>query len=56
LFSGSLYARALTDVSWPRSLAPVGGTALAAGWFALLGASRSPPADTPADTPADETR
>jgi uncharacterized membrane protein YgdD (TMEM256/DUF423 family) len=36
LFSGSLYALALTDVSGWGAVAPIGGLCLLAGWFALI--------------------
>lgn len=36
LFSGSLYAMALTDVRWLGAVTPVGGVALLAGWLLLL--------------------
>ena len=39
LFSGSLYALVLTDVSWISPLTPIGGTAFLAGWLVLAGAA-----------------
>lgn len=35
LFSGSLYALALTDVRWLAAVTPVGGLLLLVGWIAL---------------------
>ena len=35
LFSGSLYALALTDLKWFGPVTPIGGLALIAGWAAL---------------------
>lgn len=35
LFSGSLYALAITDVRWLGMLTPLGGVTLCAGWFWL---------------------
>lgn len=35
IFSGSLYAIALTGVRWLGAITPVGGLALLAGWLAL---------------------
>jgi uncharacterized membrane protein YgdD (TMEM256/DUF423 family) len=35
LFSGSLYAMALTGARWLGAITPVGGLALLAGWLAL---------------------
>jgi uncharacterized membrane protein YgdD (TMEM256/DUF423 family) len=35
LFSGSLYALALTEASWLALVTPFGGTALLIGWAAL---------------------
>jgi uncharacterized membrane protein YgdD (TMEM256/DUF423 family) len=41
LFSGSLYALALTGVRWLGAVTPLGGVAFLAGWLCLaLGASR----------------
>jgi len=36
LFSGSLYAMALTDARWLGAVTPIGGVALLAGWFLLF--------------------
>jgi uncharacterized membrane protein YgdD (TMEM256/DUF423 family) len=36
LFSGSLYAMALTDARWLGAVTPVGGAAFLAGWALLL--------------------
>lgn len=36
LFSGSLYAMALTDVRWLGAVTPVGGVALLVGWALML--------------------
>ena len=41
LFSGSLYALALSGVRWLGAITPVGGVALLAGWCCLLLASSS---------------
>ena len=38
LFSGSLYALALTGVKWFGPVTPIGGLALIAGWAALTNA------------------
>jgi uncharacterized membrane protein YgdD (TMEM256/DUF423 family) len=35
LFSGSLYALALTGVSWLGAITPLGGVAFLAGWICL---------------------
>ena len=41
LFSGSLYALALTGVRWLGAITPLGGVAFLAGWLCLAwGASR----------------
>ena len=41
LFSGSLYALALTGVRWLGAITPLGGAAFLAGWVCLaLGATR----------------
>jgi uncharacterized membrane protein YgdD (TMEM256/DUF423 family) len=39
LFSGSLYALALTGVRWLGAVTPFGGVALIAGWIALAWAA-----------------
>ena len=36
LFSGSLYLRALTDLTWLGAVAPAGGLAFLTGWLALI--------------------
>lgn len=36
LFSGSLYAMALTDARWLGAVTPFGGVALLVGWLLLL--------------------
>jgi uncharacterized membrane protein YgdD (TMEM256/DUF423 family) len=36
LFSGSLYALALSGVRWLGAITPLGGAAFLAGWFCLL--------------------
>ena len=40
LFSGSLYALALTGVSWLGAITPLGGVALLAGWICLALSAR----------------
>jgi uncharacterized membrane protein YgdD (TMEM256/DUF423 family) len=35
LFSGSLYALALTDIKWLGAITPLGGLAFLAGWAGL---------------------
>ena len=35
LFSGSLYALALTGIGWLGAITPIGGLALIAGWICL---------------------
>ncbi len=40
VFSGSLYALALTDVRWLGAITPLGGVAFLGGWGCLLLASR----------------
>ncbi len=35
IFSGSLYALALTNVKWLGAITPLGGVCLLAGWLAL---------------------
>ena len=44
LFSGSLYAMALTGARWLGAVTPFGGLALAVGWVALLPHCRVRPA------------
>ncbi len=41
VFSGSLYALALGAPSWLGAVAPVGGTALVAGWILVVIAART---------------
>jgi uncharacterized membrane protein YgdD (TMEM256/DUF423 family) len=36
IFSGSLYAMALTNFKWLGAITPIGGIGLLAGWLALL--------------------
>jgi uncharacterized membrane protein YgdD (TMEM256/DUF423 family) len=36
LFSGSLYALALTGARWLGAITPLGGVAFLAGWFCLI--------------------
>jgi uncharacterized membrane protein YgdD (TMEM256/DUF423 family) len=42
LFSGSLYAMALTGATWLGVVTPFGGVALVLGWLALLPHCRKP--------------
>ena len=35
IFSGTLYALALTNVKWLGAITPIGGASLLAGWLAL---------------------
>jgi uncharacterized membrane protein YgdD (TMEM256/DUF423 family) len=42
LFSGSLYALALTGARWLGAITPIGGLAYLAGWACLALASRRP--------------
>jgi uncharacterized membrane protein YgdD (TMEM256/DUF423 family) len=35
VFSGSLYALALTDIKWLGAITPIGGTLFLAGWLSL---------------------
>ena len=41
IFSGSLYALALTNIKWLGAMTPVGGICLLAGWLILAMAKRS---------------
>ena len=41
LFSGSLYALAVSGIRWLGAVAPLGGIAFLAGWICLLLAARS---------------
>jgi uncharacterized membrane protein YgdD (TMEM256/DUF423 family) len=43
LFSGSLYALALSGVRWLGAVTPLGGVAFLAGWICLALAARSDP-------------
>jgi uncharacterized membrane protein YgdD (TMEM256/DUF423 family) len=43
LFSGSLYALALTGIRWLGAITPLGGAAFLAGWLCLALAARSHP-------------
>lgn len=36
LFSGSLYATALTDARWLGAVTPIGGILMIAGWFVVF--------------------
>ena len=49
LFCGSLYALALTGVTWLGMVTPVGGVSLLVGWLSLLAAILRAPRD-PADS------
>lgn len=42
IFSGTLYAMALTDLRWLGAVTPVGGVALLAGWALLVLPKRTP--------------
>jgi uncharacterized membrane protein YgdD (TMEM256/DUF423 family) len=42
LFSGSLYALALSGVRWLGAVTPLGGVAFLAGWICLALAARQP--------------
>ena len=46
LFSGSLYALALTGIRWLGAITPVGGAALLAGWLCLALSPRPLPGPT----------
>lgn len=46
LFSGSLYALALTGVRWLGAITPVGGAALLGGWLCLALSPRPLPSPT----------
>ena len=48
IFSGSLYALALTDRAWLGAITPVGGVmlVLAWGWASWIAFTRSGPSDT----------
>jgi len=47
LFSGSLYALALTGARWLGAITPVGGLLLLAGWLALIWAALISPGRSP---------
>jgi uncharacterized membrane protein YgdD (TMEM256/DUF423 family) len=36
IFSGSLYALALTNIRWLGAITPIGGLCFLAGWFCLI--------------------
>jgi uncharacterized membrane protein YgdD (TMEM256/DUF423 family) len=42
LFSGSLYALALTGIGWLGAVTPLGGVAFVLGWLALAIAALKP--------------
>jgi uncharacterized membrane protein YgdD (TMEM256/DUF423 family) len=42
LFSGSLYALALSGIRWLGAITPLGGAAFLAGWICLALAARQP--------------
>jgi uncharacterized membrane protein YgdD (TMEM256/DUF423 family) len=42
LFSGSLYALALTGIRWLGAITPLGGVAFLAGWLCLALSARTP--------------
>ena len=42
LFSGSLYALALTGLRWLGAITPLGGVAFLAGWLCLALSARTP--------------
>ena len=44
VFSGSLYALALTGARWLGAITPIGGLLLLAGWLALLWSAIAPSA------------
>ncbi len=44
VFSGSLYALALTGIRWLGAITPLGGLAFLAGWLCLALAARQPAA------------
>ncbi len=41
IFSGSLYALAITNIQWLGAITPIGGGCLLAGWLTLAVGSRS---------------
>ena len=42
IFSGTLYALALTGIRWLGAITPIGGVALIVGWFLLAASAGSP--------------
>lgn len=40
IFSGTLYALALTEIRWLGAITPIGGVALIAGWVLLIPAAK----------------
>ncbi len=42
IFSGTLYALALTEISWLGAITPIGGAAMIAGWVLLAIAAGTP--------------
>jgi uncharacterized membrane protein YgdD (TMEM256/DUF423 family) len=42
IFSGTLYALAITNLRWLGAITPIGGTLLLAGWVALIFVRRKP--------------
>jgi uncharacterized membrane protein YgdD (TMEM256/DUF423 family) len=42
VFSGTLYALALTNVKWLGAITPIGGVCLLAGWAGLATRGKSP--------------
>jgi uncharacterized membrane protein YgdD (TMEM256/DUF423 family) len=50
VFSGTLYAMALTDLRWLGAITPIGGTSLIAAWLlAGLALARQAPPTTPTE-------
>jgi uncharacterized membrane protein YgdD (TMEM256/DUF423 family) len=47
LFSGSLYALAITGIGWLGAITPLGGGAFLAGWLALALAALRTPSKSP---------
>lgn len=43
IFSGSLYALALTNLKWLGAITPLGGLSLLGGWLALALSRERPP-------------
>ena len=52
IFSGSLYALALTNIGVLGAITPIGGVLFLTGWGMLLFTPHRPKADTDTDTPA----